>query len=178
MLSHDAFTMITAMNAKQREFGQDGAVDQGGVLLLVVMLMIVFIAMMTYTLRFVVRQSHETINQEQEEQAFWAADSGVSYALWLLDGGNKVPGDFTTPLPSFTALITDHAVTDDLGQQIGSFSLVDIVEVDSTLQLRSIGKDVNLSNRCQSIEVGLRQLQPGEPYVVTQWNHQVGYPCT
>ena len=151
--------------------------ERGGVLLIVMVMMIVFVTMAAYALRFVVRQSHETINQEQEEQAFWIADSGVSYVAWLLDpsGGNKAPGDILG-LPS----ITNHVVTDDLGQTIGSFSLVDIVTVAGTnsIQLRSIGKDQVLTDRCQSIAVELRQLEVGGSYVVTQWNHQVGFLCT
>lgn len=144
-------------------------------MLLVLMIMIVFIAMTTFTLRYVVRQAHETVNQEQEEQAFWAADSGVSYTTWLLapSGGGYTPDQI-----SGLGTISNHAVRDDLNQQIGSFSLVDIVSGTGIIELRSIGKDITLTNRCQSIAVQLRQLELGEPYVVTKWNHQVGYLCT
>jgi len=141
-------------------------------MLLVLIIMIVFVVMMTYTLRFIVRQSHETINQTQEEQAFGVADSGVSYAYWLLDpaGGNYIPATFPA--------IIDHVVTDDLGQQIGTFSFVDVATGTGFVQLRSIGKDASLVDKCQSIAIELRQLQAGEPYMITQWNHQVGSLCT
>jgi hypothetical protein len=159
---------------KQQISYRENKTEQGGVLLLVMVIMIVFIAMTTYTLRFVVRQSHETVNQEQEEQAFGAADSGVSYTLWLLNpsGGNYDTGDIAA-----LSAITDHPVTDNLGRQIGTFSLVDIVAGTRFLQLRSVGKDAVLSNKCQTIFVKLRQLELGEPYVVTQWDHQVGVSC-
>ena len=148
--------------------------EQGGVLILVLVLMIVFIVIATYSLRFIVRQSHEIINQENEEQAFWAADSGVSYAAWLLapGGGNISPNQIVN-----ADGITDHIITDDLGRMVGMFDLVDIVSGDQTIELRSVGFGTAAINSCQTIAAELRQLRAGDPYVITQWNHEVGEGC-
>lgn len=142
-------------------------------MLLILMLMIVFIVIVSATLRYVVRQSHETVDQEQEEQAFNIADSGVSYVLWLLnpepDGMAKLPGDIVT--------IT-QTVRDEADNEIGNFTIDNIVADTSEIKFTSTGKDKVLTDRCQVINVELKQLVADEPYIVTGWDHLVGYPCT
>lgn len=143
----------------------------GGVMLLVLMLMIVFIVIASATLRYVIRQSHETIDQEQEEQAFNAADSGVAYVYWLLDpaGGQKVPADIAE---------TTRAVYDDSDAEIGTFTINDIITNTDEIEFTSTGRDTELTERCQVIKVRLRQPVDNERYILTDWDHLVGYPCS
>ena len=142
-------------------------------MLLVLMLLIVFIVMMSAILRYVIRQSHETIDQEQEEQAFNAADSGVSYVYWLLDpaGGQNGMVDIGE--------IT-QTVRDEEDRAIGTFTIGDINVDTSTnkITFSSTGRDINLPDRCQVIQVTMRPQAVDEPFIITDWDHQVGYPCS
>lgn len=150
---------------------KDGA-QTGGIMLLVLMLLIVFITIMSATLRYVIRQSHETVDQEQEEQAFNIADSGVSYVLWLLD-----PGPTGGQIQPTSVGVINQAVYDNIGNQIGVFTIDNIVAGTGEIAFSSIGRDLVLVDRCQVIEVELRQVESGGQFIVTDWDHQVGYPC-
>ncbi|HBE90741.1 MAG: hypothetical protein A3E37_02085 [Candidatus Andersenbacteria bacterium RIFCSPHIGHO2_12_FULL_46_9] len=143
----------------------------GGVMLLVLIIMIIFIVIASATLRYVIRQSHETIDQEQEEQAFNAADSGVSYVYWLLDpaGGQKVVTDIQA---------VTKTVYDDLDAAIGTFTIDDIVTDTNEIEFTSTGRDIALPDRCQVIQVRLRQVEANERHVLTDWDNLVGYPCS
>jgi len=140
-------------------------------MLLVLMMLILFIAIMSATLQYVIRQSHETVDQEQEEQAFNVADSGVSYVQWMLDptGGQKLPADI---------VVMTQMVHDDLGQEIGTFTIDDLWADTNEIIFTSTGRDVELTDRCQVIRVGMKQLEADEQYVLTEWDHLVGYPCS
>jgi hypothetical protein len=158
--------MFTADQKERRRADQ-----AGGIMLLVLVLLIVSIAIMSAMLRYVSRQSHETVDQEQEEQAFNAADSGVSYVLWLLDpdGGGEVPTSVST---------MSRVVYDDLGEPIGTFTIDDIVADTGVITFTSTGRHIALTNRCQAIVVELKQREAGAQYIATNWDHQVGYPCS
>lgn len=155
-----------------KEEGIKDRAQTGGIMLLVLMLLIVSITIMSATLRYVIRQSHETVDQEQEEQAFNIADSGVSYVLWLLDpgltGGQNQPADIG---------VINQAVYDNLGNQIGVFTIDNVVAGTGEISFGSIGRDLTLVDRCQVVKVELRQVEVGGQFILTDWDHQVGYPC-
>jgi len=163
----------------------EGGDQRGGVMLLVLVLLIVFIVMMSATLRYVIRQSHETVDQEQEEQAFNAADAGISYALWLLNPNLHDPDINPFDIRQMAqnphdTVVTNHPVQDDNGMLIGTFTFDDLNSVQpghNYMNFRSIGQDAVLTDRCQAIRATLREVVSGEPYVVVSWDHQVGYPC-
>lgn len=147
----------------------------GSITLIVLLMLIVFVLIFTASIQFIARQSRELTDQEQEEQAFGLADSGVQYTLWLLspNGGNRTPTDLQSNPP---ATLTDHAVHDADGSALGTFT-VTLTSADSgSLALTSTGYDAVKTNRCQTITARLQRSTTGQ-YKITQWDNHVGYAC-
>lgn len=156
--------------------GKITRLDSGGILLIVLIIMIVFIAMVTFTLSYINRQSHVIAEQKQEERIFSIAESGISFVAWLLDsgGGNYQPEDI-----SALSSIIDHPIKDKNDNTIGFFTIRDITADNNihTIQFTSYGVPVNATDKCQSIEAELYQREPGSPYKTTKWDHQTNLEC-
>ena len=58
--------------------------ERGGITLLTLMMLVLFIIIFGASSRWIARQSRGTVEQEQEEQAFGLADTGINYTSWLL----------------------------------------------------------------------------------------------
>lgn len=149
--------------------------QQGSVLLLVVLMLLVFAIIAGASIRFIARQSNQTVQQEQEEQAFEIADAGANYVLWLLSasGGNKSPLSLVASPPPSTR---DHAIANQAGQSIGKFDLFFGPACPDSLSFRSVGYDQIKTNLCQVVDGTAKLFSNGE-YRLIKWDHLVGYPC-
>lgn len=149
--------------------------QRGGILLLVLLMLLVFMIISVAGLRFIVRQSHQTVLQEQEEQAFAIADAGVSYTMWLLSaaGGNFTPQQLVaSPPPS----ARNHSLTNTAGETIGKFDVFYGPACSDYLEFRSIGYDMVKTDLCQVVTGKVQQFTSGE-FKLIKWDHLLGYPC-
>jgi len=155
---------------------------RGSITLYVLIMMIVFVIITSATIQFVSRQSHQTTDQEQEEQAFALADAGVQYVLWLLTLANPgppiagySPADLTSN-EDITAQLTNHVITDADGVAIGKYSVNVVVEDTSTVHVKSIGRSTGRSDLCQVINATYKK-PINDNFRLTAWDHEVGYNC-
>lgn len=155
---------------------------KGGVTILVLVMLLVFVIIFGSLIRYIARQSNLTVNQGQEEQSFGLADTGVQYVLWLLgpnpnptgsNGGGQTPQDICTA--DLSDLLQDHEVTDG-SQGIGLFTIEPLTADATSIRIRSTGRDANRPDICQVVEADIRQA-PDNLYHVVSWNHLLGYPC-
>ncbi len=148
---------------------------QGSVMLLVMLMLILFVMIMAASVRFIARQSQQTVLQEQEEQAFEIADAGINYALWLLGeaGGGFTPQEIVANPP---ASATDHVVRTATGGTVGEFDLVFGPACSEWVQVRSFGYDQIKTELCQVIDAQINRFASGD-LRITRWDHLVGYPC-
>lgn len=154
--------------------------QRGGVLVITLVILVVFLVMMVATVGLVNRQFHEIVGQEQEEQAFQISEAGVSYALWLLDNDLV---DYKSPQG-----VTDYQVIDETKEPkevLGTFDLtfetLSFVEPigPATIKVKSIGEDAVLTKRKQTIEAVIQSdSDPEDPadqlevWRVIEWDHK------
>lgn len=136
---------------------------RGSITLMVLVFLVSCVIIITASLQFLGRQSHQITDQGQTEKAFDLADSGVEYAVWLLQpkGGGFTAESIAQKMPD-TAI--NHAVTDSSrqGMVLGYFSLLvtDLPDPDTgEIKITSVGRSVSRLNDCQIIEAVLRPFQ-------------------
>lgn len=151
----------------------------GSITLLVLVTLLVFVIIVSASIGFISRQSHEITNKEQEQKSFGVADAGVQFVLWLLstDGG-KTPLeliDMYNNDPTSTTL--NRTLTGSDGEHIGSFSLINF-RLDGTgnLSFLSIGKDKTGGTLCQTIEA-IVSPSTANGFQLTSWNHRANNQC-
>lgn len=153
------------MNLKVAVFDQRGSAT-----LWAVMFLVIFAVLLSASLQFITRQAHTTIVQEQEEQAFAAAEAGLHHVLWLLNSG-------TETIPSLSAkTIVHEPVINDAGDVVAHFSLTYSNLQPNGLTVASVGSDAGRVDICQSI-TGIVSAAPAGGYVLTQWDHTVTANC-
>lgn len=155
---------------------QRAVLQRGGILLLVLLMLLILMIISAASVRFIVRQAHQTVLQEQEEQAFAIADAGVNYTVWLLaaTGGNFTPQQLVASPPPSTK---NHPVTDATGETIGKFDIFFGPACTDSLEFRSVGYDAGQPTLCQVVNGKVQQFTSGEFKLIT-WDHLLGYPCT
>jgi len=136
---------------------------RGSVLLMVLVLLGLLFLMLVAGSRFTNLRYHQTINQSYREQSYSLADSGVYYALWMLNVAELPPGP-----------VTGHAVQDPVTHQtIGTFDLsfspASVSGCDTPLTVTSTGKDTSGQGKEQTI-VAVLKCTTGQPYKVLSWN--------
>jgi len=140
---------------------------------MVLVTLVMFALIMAATTGYIARQSQQTVDQEQEEQAFGLADSGVQYTLWLLDndGGAQTIGDLIA-LQSITRELRDeNAVV------IGTYVAYYSAQVTGNgLRVVAQGKDAQRPDVCQQVEATIAPFADGS-HRVTGWNHHVSTGC-
>lgn len=131
----------------------------------------VFMIMMAAAAGLINRQFNQVVGQEQEEQAFQIAESGVSYALWLMD---EELVDFNSPQG-----ITDYEVQDqtvDPPEVLGTFDLtfqtLSFTPGQSVaIRVVAEGEDLVLTTRKQTIEATI-QSDDLDNFRVIEWDHK------
>ncbi len=167
--------------------------QRGGILLLTLLIMGVFLVIMIAGSGLIRYLSHYTTSQEPTEHAFAAADAGINYGAWLLNSGMKTPSTLqpitrtiTDPTNepvgifdlSFTAgkvTSTERVILAAIGLFKLSFRPPSFSSPDRVI-ITSIGKDYNDQNVCQIIVAIVRESIPGGgpgTYTMTRWDHQL-----
>jgi hypothetical protein len=143
---------------------------RGSVTLMVLVLLIVFLTILGASIRYIARQSKQTTDQGQQDQAFGLADAGVQYTYWLLNEG-KAPSEIST-----TPGTTGHTITAS-GVELGSFTINVVAFDDSvgTLSILSVGEDNLRPEFCQAVRANF-ELE-NDIYRVAEWRHETGYVC-
>lgn len=141
----------------------------GSVTLWVVVFLVIFAILLMASLQFANRQSHATIVQEQEEQAFAAAEGGVHQALWLLNSGTET----TT---SLEALVVAEDVSNSAGEVVARYSLSFSDVTADQIRVESMGRDAEVPQVCQVIAALLRRAGSGG-FVIETWEHSVSADC-
>ena len=140
--------------------------QHGSTTLLTLVLLLITILILASLAQLISRQSNTIVNQEQEEQAFGAADAGVEYVKWLLKAGQS-PSDIATNPPQNQVLNT-----------ISNFSLpqTHIQTTDTSISFRVEGHDHHNPNVCQIVDATLCQSNNGA-WPAVQWQHYVTPNC-
>lgn len=145
------------------------AMEAGAITLWVVVFLVIFAIMLMASLQYVTRQSHETIIQEQEEQAFAAAEAGLHQALWLLNSGGQ------TPL-NLAATEVDEEVTNSTGEVLARYKLKFSDERDDHIRVESFGRDAAVPSVCQVVRADIDKVAAGG-FVISSWEHAVSGAC-
>lgn len=143
-------------------------------------ILMVFVVMALATAAIISRQFNQIVGQEQEEQAFQISEAGVDYAVWLLDQGLV---DYNSPQG-----VQDYQVIDETREArevLGTFDLTfETVRFTApngpvTMRVKSVGEDVVLVNRKQTIEAVIQSdSEADEPenklevFRVIEWDHK------
>lgn len=148
--------------------------QRGSITALVLVMMIVLGVILAASMQFIARQSHQTIVQEQEEQAFAAAEAGVQHVLWLLhaEGGGHTVDTLHSSPPS---TLRDHPLTTAGGEVLAYFTVTTEAPVGGRLKMRSEGRDASLQALCQTIEAEV--VQSGANVSLVSWNHRPTTAC-
>lgn len=148
--------------------------QRGSITALVLVMMIVLAVILAASMQFIARQSHQTIVQEQEEQAFAAAEAGIQHVLWLLhpDGGGYTVDTLHSSQP---ASLRDHPLTTAGGDVLAYFTVTTQTPTGGRLKTRSEGRDASLQALCQTIDVEVAQV--GSAVSLVSWNHRPTTEC-
>ncbi len=144
--------------------------QRGSTTLWVVVFLVIFAVLLTASLQFVTRQSHATIVQEQEEQAFAAAEAGLHHVLWLLNSGTET----ITSLPGKT--IVDEPMTNKEGEVVARFSITFSNATPQGIVVTAVGSDAVRADICQSINADIAAT-PAGGYIFTRWDHILSPVC-
>ncbi len=149
--------------------------QRGAVMTITLMFLVILLVVVTAWLNFAVRQSHQVVDQEQEEQAFHIAEAGVEYTLFLLNSGTYAP----TGLISEGSLV--RAVSDSSGNIIGAAELsFQPGGAGVPLKVSSLGHDLTVERRCQLITAEAADMTGavgGTRYYVRSWDHELDVEC-
>lgn len=148
----------------------------GSVSLMMLGLLVSFILIAGAAISYLDRQSHEITNQAQSNKSFGLADSGVNYAVWLLnpEGGDMKPEELVAQMPD-TAI--NHPIEKN-GEILGTFTL-SIVSWDAAkteLKLLSVGRGYANPDRCQTVAATLGPFRE-KGYRVVSWDQQSASVC-
>lgn len=143
--------------------------EAGAITLWVVVFLVIFAVMLMASLQYVTRQSHATIIQEQEEQAFAAAEAGIHQALWLLNSGAQ------TSLSLVTTTV-DQEVKNSAGDVLARYNLTFSDERDDHIRVESLGRDAAVSSVCQVVRADIDKVSAGG-FVISSWEHAVSGSC-
>jgi Tfp pilus assembly protein PilX len=125
--------------------------EAGSILLLVLVLLLSFGIMFVAFARLVGLGSHQATVQEQDNQAFHAAEAGVNYALWYINQSGVDPNSLVS--------VTDWPVRNPMTQEIiGEFDITYEVQsngAETTIIGLVAGRDPVLTTRTETIEVEL-----------------------
>lgn len=142
----------------------------GGVLLLAMLVIGMFLAMMMASTAYINRQFRQTVRQEQEQIAFFAADAGIQYVIFLLSSGTYTAGELASQ-----DTITKTVEHPGSGEDIGTFR-IEVVSSDADAQrvdFNVVGQDISIPI-CQRLTATVASTASG--FQVTDWDHQV--TCT
>jgi len=144
----------------------------GGITLLVLVFLIMFVVISSALLRFISLQSHDATNREQRERTFYFAESGAHYFEWILSAtgpGKPVseviePVAKVSPLPGgqvrYTTGFTtyNHYLYDAVGDAIGEF-FVNATKVNgNTVTVETVAYPNQQVDQCRSHSVDLQRL--------------------
>lgn len=120
------------------------------------------------------RQYNATVEQEEEERAFHAAEAGVHYALYLLN--SEFYGEDEFSLLSKGSWPEQTVSQEDTGKILGTYELMFMPLPDGSvgkgLTVYSLGKDTR-GKRCQLIRAEVNRVSTLEAaYGVAVWDHQ------
>lgn len=144
---------------------------------MVLAMLLAFIIIFASSIQWIARQSRATVDQEQEEQAFGLADTGVNYTIWLLTplprGAGLAPSELLINPPAATE---NHAITGDDGAVLGFFSIDYLTSDADQITLTSVGWDAIRPDICQAVDATLKRFANGA-FRVTSWHHRLKYDC-
>lgn len=143
--------------------------EAGAITLWVVVFLVIFAIMLMASLQYVTRQSHETIIQEQEDQAFAAAEAGIHQALWLLNSGTE------TPLTLATTVV-ENDVTNSTSEVLARYNLTFSDVRSDHIRVESFGRDAAAPQVCQVVRADIDQAAAGG-FVISSWEHAVSGSC-
>lgn len=145
-------------------------IQAGSITLWVVVMLVIFAVLLTASLQFITRQSHATIIQEQEEQAFAAAEGGVHQTVWLLNSGAKTLSDLNT------TTVADEPVANSNGDVVARFTL-GFSGIDARgVTVLSTGRDEGQPRVCQIVQARVTRVDSGG-FSITGWEHLVSTNC-
>lgn len=142
----------------------------GSVTLWVVGVLVLFAVLLSASLQFITRQSHATIIQEQEEQAFAAAEGGIHHALWLLNSGSQT-------IASLPGIVVDREpLTNSTGEVVARFSLRFEAPASDRVTVTATGSDEVQPDICQIIRAQIGPAASGG-YAIADWEHLIEADC-
>lgn len=147
-----------------------GRGHRGSTTLWVVVFLVIFAVLLAASLQFITRQSHATIVQEQEEQAFAAAEAGLHHTLWLLNSGTATVASLSS------TTIVNEPVTNSAGEVVARFSLTFSDVQPTSLTVTALGLDAVRADICQSV-TGVISAAPAGGYVLSRWDHTITASC-
>jgi len=142
--------------------------QRGSVLLVVLMLGLVGVLILIASIRVLVVTYRRSTEQVQVAQATSAAESGVMYAIWLL---NVVKVD-VNDLPEVVDKPIEAAPFDE---EVANFTLtyaVDQVGGKSRVNLISEGRDAVRADIKETIRATLLETEP-TMFTITSWQHDL-----
>lgn len=143
---------------------------RGSTTLWVVVFLVIFSVLLTASLQFINRQSHATIVQEQEDQAFAAAEAGIHHVLWLLNSGTQTISSLTRET------IVNEPITNSTDEIVARFSITFSEVTASSVSVTSVGSDATRLDVCQSITADIQTTSAGG-FVVSRWDNAVTPVC-
>jgi len=149
--------------------------NKGSMTVMVLVMAVLFVGLLVASTAYINRQSTQSINQEQEEVAFSAADAGVQYAWWLIQPGGAgiTPDDLRSNPPSSA---TDHEIINQEGNFAGIFSLTFLGGESDELERLSEGRAQSRAGYCQTIRAKFVQTVDGD-YLISEWDHLTKTSC-
>ena len=156
----------------------EGIRDKGTVLLMVLVLVGMVIVFLVSGVLLSGRQYNATVEQEEEERAFHAAEAGIHYTLYLLNSPFSAEDEFSLLDKGFwPQQMVQHQDTEDV---LGTYDLVfdplpdEPVDSGKGLSVYSLGQDDRRA-RCQLLRAEIRRHNRLQAvYRVAAWDHQSG----
>lgn len=142
-------------------------IQRGGVALMLLVILGMVAVISGATILFVNRQFTQTVNQEQEEQAFHVAEAGVNVIIFGLN-----ESVFTTE--GLVQLETLMGEVTGSGSYTLTFSPVNGSLPGQNVRVLSHGRDTT-GKFCQALEVVIHRTDEArQQFVVDQWDHLSG----
>lgn len=154
----------------------EGRKQAGTILLMVLILTAMVIAFLVSGVLLSGRQYNATVEQEQEEQSFHAAEAGIHYVLFLLNNDFSTENEFTLVEKGFWPRQTVYQ--QDTNMELGTYDLLfaplpnSIPNQGKGFTVYSLGRDLR-GKRCQLIRAEMQRVSTLEVvYGITIWDHQ------
>jgi len=141
---------------------------RGAILVMMLVFLSLVLIMMIAGARFIALRYHQAANQNQREQAYDAAESGVYYAVWLVNAAGVAPAQLTP--------ITNYQITDSLTHKVvGNFNLSFTTSTQgnkTTVTVTSTGQNTATLPIQQKIIASLESTS-GSLYKVIKWDQGI-----